>query len=213
MQDEYIDEEEQENESEDSKALRKRLESQFVPRISKVEAPSILVIEHQEEVPKVTFQGVEELPVWDMKRKIAEITKLPDLVNIRVPGLLNSKQSTQGSYNGIQFDSYWEFAFYLYHSKIRGAYVTRNTTESFDYVDENHKMCKFYPDFTVDGQYYEIKGIYRTKDLLKKQATLGRVTFIGPEEIKPIIKAVYARIPNWKELYHEEKHKTKLGKY
>lgn len=73
-------------------------------------------------------------------------------------------------------------------------------------------MCKFYPDFTVDGSYYEIKGIYRTKDLLKKQATLGRVTFIGPDEIKPIIKEVYAKYPNWKEWYHEEKHHTRLGK-
>lgn len=82
---------------------------QFIPKVGAPTGPEKPHIE-KPETPKVLFEGVSELPVWDMKKKISEITKLP---GIRVTGLISNKQSTQGSYNGIQFDSYWEFAFFF----------------------------------------------------------------------------------------------------
>ena len=184
-------------------------EESYFEEVKAPEAPGIAPIRVDNIEPPKPLAPVIPTPYWDMKQQIADVAK-PH--KVKVPGLVSNKQGTQGTYNGIQFDSYWEFAFYLYHSQIRGAYVVRNTTECFTYLDENFKPCKFYPDFNVDGRFYEVKGIFRPKDILKKQATLGRVIFIGPDEIKPIVKEVYAKIPRWKEMYKEEVHKTKLGR-
>lgn len=125
---------------------------------------------------------------------------------------LGQKQGTQGTYKGIQFDSYWEFAFYLWCTEIKNYICIRNTTDSFKYTDSHNKVSNFYPDFKVNGEYYEIKGVYRQNDLLKKDATLGLVNFIGPTEIKPIIQEVYKKIPSWKDRYQEGRHHTKLGR-
>lgn len=154
-------------------------------------------------------------PVKEMRIKIATTCELPKKILYQAKPShcgLGTKQGTQGTYKGIQFDSYWEFAFYLWCTEIQGIVCVRNTTDSFKYRDENDQWAHFYPDFKVNGMFCEIKGIYRVKDMLKKEATLGIVQFYGPEEMKPILREVNKKIPNWRDLYMEGVHKTKLGK-
>ena len=122
------------------------------------------------------------------------------------------KQGTQGLYKGIEFDSKWEYAYYRWATEIKNWSVTRNTSDFFNYRDAEGKNKKFYPDFKCNGNYVEVKGIYRENDVLKRNATLGKVQFIGPTEIKPIIKELKERIPKWLDDFTEHKHKTHLGK-
>lgn len=151
----------------------------------------------------------------DITNIIAHITDLPSIQKytpVVSKSGLGKKQGVQGIFRGMECDSYWEAAWYIYQSDIMGNTVTRNTKDFFRYTNENGEEAKFYPDFKMAGQYHEIKGVYRTNDLLKKDATLGIVTFWGPSEMKDIIKAVYKHDPNWKTEYLEITHKTKYGK-
>lgn len=154
-------------------------------------------------------------PVQEMKRKISEITKLPSTkkyVPVISKNGLGKSQGTQGIFRGMECDSYWEAAWYIYQVDILGNIVTRNTKDFFVYTNENGVKSKFYPDFKMQGMFYEIKGIFRVNDILKKDATLGIVTFVGPDEMKKIMKEVYKHDPNWKTEYMEITHKTKYGK-
>lgn len=155
--------------------------------------------------PRVEFTlqkaHITDLPSW--KKYTPKVSKCG----------LGQKQGVQGTYKGIQFDSYWEFAFYLWCVEIQNYSCFRNVTESFSYIDAEGKRARFFPDFKVNGKYCEVKGIYRPNDLLKRDATIGLVDFYGPNEIKPILREVNKKIPNWREMYHEDTHHTKLGKY
>ena len=64
-----------------------------------------------------------------------------------------------GTYKGIFCDSSWELAFVLYLLD-HNIDFRRNTSESFQYVYEG-KTHNFFPDFIIDGVYYEIKN-YRS---------------------------------------------------
>lgn len=153
-------------------------------------------------------------PLRDMRIKLEHATDLPSIkkyVPVTSKCGLGKSQGTKGQARGISFDSYWEFAFYIYTTEIENRVCIRNTTDSFTYIDEEGKKAKFYPDFKVDGVYYEIKGIYRPNDLLKKDYCTGLVTFLGPAEMKPIIKAVYSYRPNWKDEYIEVKKQITYG--
>ena len=120
-------------------------------------------------------------------------------------------QGQQGIYKGIEFDSKWEYAYYRWATEIKNWVCVRNTSEWFNYRDEMGKTKKFYPDFKCNGQFVEVKGIFRANDLLKKEATFGKVEFIGPLEIKPIMKELREKIPKWLDDYTAHTHKTKLG--
>ena len=164
--------------------------------------------------PTVDISAIKpKNPVWEMRNKIhnmCDITRLK--YKATGSGISANKQSKQGIYNGIEFDSYWEFAFYLYWTRIMGCNVTRNTIKCFPYVKEKGGKSRFFPDFEVNGSFYEVKGIYRERDLLKKNATIGQVEFWGPDIMKDVIKQVNERIPKWRDLYFENTHLTKLGK-
>jgi hypothetical protein len=111
---------------------------------------------------------------------------------------LGGPQGKRCTYDGCQFDSMWEYAFYRYHKEIKGSVITRNETEYIPYIDENGKNRKFYYDFVVDGMPYEVKGIMRPTDMAKMQATGGQVTFVTKVEMQPILKELSQRYPNWK---------------
>lgn len=154
-------------------------------------------------------------PLSETKRIIKNITTLPSIkkYKTRVSKCgLGKSQGTKGVARGMEFDSYWEFAWYIYQTDIQGNIVTRNTKNCFHYTNEDNIRSNFYPDFKMGGQFYEIKGIFRTNDLLKKEATIGLVIFVGPDEMKPIINEVNRRFPDWKDEYMNIKHKTKYGK-
>ena len=111
---------------------------------------------------------------------------------------LRGPQGHRNTWDGCQFDSVWEYAFYRYHKELTGSVIIRNETEWIPYADENGKQRRFYFDFLLDSLPYEVKGIFRPSDMAKMQATSGQVTFVSKNEILPIIKELDDRIPTWR---------------
>lgn len=75
--------------------------------------------------------------------------------------ILSAKKCKYGTYKGFYCDSGWELAFLIY-CLDNDIPITRNQ-DAFTYVI-NGKKHNYYPDFIIDGIYYEIKGIYREFD-------------------------------------------------
>lgn len=70
-------------------------------------------------------------------------------------GTDNYSHQARYEYDSIKFDSSWELYFYIYHKSL-GHKVIREPC-SFDYVFDG-KVHKYFPDFQVDDDLYEIKG-------------------------------------------------------
>lgn len=87
---------------------------------------------------------------------VDNVAKIPEIKE----KMLMTRFETQGSflqdykyyYDGVVFDSSWEVAFYIYYTE-KGKKVER-CRKYFEY--SNNK--KYFPDFEMDGQLYEIKG-------------------------------------------------------
>ena len=62
-----------------------------------------------------------------------------------------------GTYNGIHCDSSWELAFLVYC--LEHDISIRRNTELFEYTYDG-SVHRYFPDFIVDTEYYEIKGYY-----------------------------------------------------
>lgn len=76
----------------------------------------------------------------------------------------------KGTALGVSYDSFAEFVFYTYMTRVNLASVERNYREHvLLYYDENNKQHKYYPDFVVDGELAEVKGRFGKKDMLKKE--------------------------------------------
>lgn len=60
-------------------------------------------------------------------------------------------------FDSISFDSKWELAFYLYHKNNNDTIVREPVKLEFVHDGTTH-FC--FPDFSVNGQLYEIKGDY-----------------------------------------------------
>ena len=112
---------------------------------------------------------------------------------------IHGPQGKKGSYDGIKFDSVWEYAYYRWKKDVKGEYVERNRTENFPYFIDGRER-KFYPDFKVSTGVVEVKGIFREKDL-QKQAAHPEVEFIDSSKIKPIIKELNKELPDWRKDY------------
>lgn len=146
---------------------------------------------------KATFEDFEDF-IATFECQLKDYSKDP-FPNTAIHG----PQGKRGiNTEGIKFDSIWEFAFYKYHRDICGAVVERNRFDSIPYTNEAGKPCKFYYDFLVNGQKFEVKGIWRPSDLCKRDQCPD-VTFVDSNEMKPIIKELYRRYPNWKQEYQQ----------
>lgn len=138
----------------------------------------------------------------DYKAFERSINQEPDFDQpLQSAGGTHGPQGHKGVWDGIKFDSKWEYAFYRYHKEIAGNVIYRNKTEWYPYRDSAGMERRFYYDFTLNGQPYEVKGIFRERDLLKQQATSGLVTFVSGNDIKPLIKELNAKSPNWESDY------------
>lgn len=122
-------------------------------------------------------------------------TSIPATLLVARSTAIYSPQSKRCSYDGQSFDSKWEMYFYVFHKLIQCDNVIRNQTEFIWYFAPNGENRKFYYDFLVDGQPYEVKGIWRASDV-QKQAQCPQVHFVGKEEIMPMIDKVRERFPN-----------------
>ena len=77
----------------------------------------------------------------------------------------NTQRAHFGFYHGIECDSSWELAFLLYHLD-NNSNIIRNF-DGFNYIDHLGVSRKYYLDFIIDGEYYEIKGEYNEDVPLK----------------------------------------------
>ena len=69
---------------------------------------------------------------------------------------LFKKSKNKYFYNGLNFDSSWELAFWIYNRDFLHKNVKRETI-SFKYTYNNEEYV-YFPDFEIDGELYEIKG-------------------------------------------------------
>jgi hypothetical protein len=92
-----------------------------------------------------------------------------------------------GWYNGIWCDSTWELAF-VYHHLKNYIPIVRNK-EGFEYIYNKDKF-KYYPDFIVGNEYYEIKGYMTPKDRCKHDQFPFTLHVVGPKEIDLYLKEV-----------------------
>lgn len=107
-------------------------------------------------------------------------------------------------FNNIIFDSSWELCFYIYHIDHNNDIKRVNEPFLYTYNGETHR---YYPDFIVNGVFYEIKGSHfwkkdgtmqnpydHRKDALFEAKHLcgivNNVVFIKQKEIKPYIEYV-----------------------
>lgn len=76
----------------------------------------------------------------------------------------SARNMKYGTYKGYLCDSGWELAFLIYC--LDHSIEISRCTEAFNYYF-NNKCHKYYPDFIIDGVYYEIKGRYTERDKAK----------------------------------------------
>ena len=107
----------------------------------------------------------------------------------------------KGLAEGTKFDSFAEYCFYEYKTRIEGAYVERNLKSTFLlYTDTDGKQRKFYPDFTVNGKYAEVKGMFRQSDACKKDQH-PEVEWYFSSDIKEMAKELDDKFPGWREKF------------
>ena len=114
-----------------------------------------------------------------------------------------SKVHRKYNYNGLKFDSSWELAFWIY--RVDNNISINREPRSFTYEFDG-KTHKYFPDFEVNGQLYEIKGAqffdengkvidpYKNRskifDVKFKCALENGVKFLLEEDIKKYIDYV-----------------------
>lgn len=70
----------------------------------------------------------------------------------------NSNRLKGYIYKGIKFDSSWELAFYIYLTDMKKSFIYHPPVY-LEYEDSQaHQKHVCWPDFLVEGQFYEIKG-------------------------------------------------------
>jgi len=137
--------------------------------------------------------------VDEFEKYTEELNKLPKINIFANTSLRKSKIKKGFNSRSEKFDSFFEFIFVQYMRQIKGYVVERNQkTHSLSYVDPSGKICKFYPDFIVNGQFYEVKGRFTDKDL-EKQRQNPDVTFVMSDDIKKMEAELDKNIQNWRE--------------
>ena len=128
-----------------------------------------------------------------------EHTEEAEEQNISLNARARGMQGQKCIYDGQFFDSMWELAFYRYHKEIMFHSVQRNYKDFVTYIDHTGEARKFYYDFVVNGEKYEVKGIWRDKDLAKKAACESFIHFVDKVQIIPMIKELNKKFPKWRD--------------
>ena len=150
-----------------------------------------MIVKIKKVMPIVTVEEMEEY-----------ISEQTDLRYEELKRNTSIKKSVikKGTMRGIKFDSKWEAAVYLYYNDIKGIPVERNTVVKVPYTAADGKVRNFYPDFIIAGRLVEVKGYFRENDALKMEQH-PEIEFLTAAEIKPIIKELDIKLPNWKNDY------------
>ena len=119
------------------------------------------------------------------------------------------KNYRSGRYNNIWFYCSWELAFYLYHVE-NNISIERNT-ESFEYVFNNENR-NYIPDFIVNENYIEIKGlryegVQEKIDQFPKNKKL--IMIEGKKEIRKYLDYVEKKYGSrfW-EIFYDDEHSS-----
>ena len=111
---------------------------------------------------------------------------------------LHKSNIKKGYSKGNKYDSFAEFTFCSYMERIKGFFVERNQKSIFlPYTDETGKTRKYYPDFIVNGVFYEVKGRIRPKDEQKRRQH-PEVVFVFQSEINDMAKELDKSCTGWR---------------
>lgn len=110
---------------------------------------------------------------------------------------IRSKMHRTYDYDGQNFDTGWELAFYVWH-KDHGIDLIHEP-DKLQYEDQNGNKHFYFPDFKIGDIYYEIKGgqffdkdgnpVDDYKDKFEFMKSIG-VVLIREKEIKPYLEYV-----------------------
>lgn len=118
-----------------------------------------------------------------------------------------SGRSKSGWYSGYYCNSSYELAWVIYH--IEHNIKFKRNTDGFDYFIDNEKH-KYYPDFIIGDNYYEIKGFLRKNDKYKFEYFKHNLIIQFKEDLKDIFDYVIDKHgKNFIELYEGNPHKQK----
>jgi hypothetical protein len=138
------------------------------------------------------FKEVADFETW-----AKELIEFP---NVELKRNTPTKRATakKGMALGVKYDSFAEYTFMRYQELIKHSVVERNQLKKFlTYIDDDCKQRKWYPDFIVNGVFYEVKGIMRPKDVCKK-AQHPEVEWIFMEDTKKEAKELDEAFPDWR---------------
>ena len=110
--------------------------------------------------------------------------------------ICGDKKRAKYIYNDVSFDSSWELIFYFYHKQL-GNNIKRLDKSTYLLYEYIGKIHRWYPDFKIESQYYEIKpdaGNRFQKDTLlicdAKKKAYPDVIWAGDKDIKMMQKCI-----------------------
>jgi len=139
------------------------------------------------------FKTVEEMEKYE-----EDLCKLPSLSSFANTALTKSKIKKGVNILSEKFDSFTEYAFVTYMRSVMHYVVERNMKQQFlNYVDQNGKLCKFYPDFVVNGVLSEVKGRLNAKDQCKLDQH-PQVQWYFQDDVNKMMGEMDKLIPHWR---------------
>lgn len=129
------------------------------------------------------LKGLQGTPhTEETKARLSEVAKERKLGGY----VRGSGRGKKGWYKGFFCDSSWELAFLIYH--LDHNILIQRCKEVRYYMWEGTTR-KYYPDFVINNQVYEIKG-YITKQWLAKHYYNKDIICLGKIELEPYLKYV-----------------------
>lgn len=95
-----------------------------------------------------------------------------------------SGRGKKGRYKGFWCDSSWELAWVIYHIEHNIKFDRNHEFFNYEY---NGKTHKYYPDFIINGKYYEIKGYESEKSNIKIKSFIKEIEVVDKHKIKPFV--------------------------
>ena len=145
-------------------------------------------------IGSTTGKGITPEKEAERIRKIKETSKKTNGGFRRGSG-----RGKKGWYRGYWCDSSWELAFVVYN--IEHNIIFERNYVGYDYIFEN-EIHKFYPDFIIDGIFYEIKGYMTPQNKEKIESFEHEIVLIDKKSIKKYIEYVVSKYgKNFIDLY------------
>jgi len=135
----------------------------------------------------------------EYERECSEVSDVP-VPKMTPMGMSTIKKGM--TERGESVDSFWEFCTITYWRHVRGSVVERNESDFLLYVAHDGQMRKWFYDFRIDGNPYEVKGQFRPDDYLKMESH-PEVQWITDVHIKEYERELNRVLPGWREMFTE----------